>query len=368
MHTKSTWFICVAVLVMAFIKPFPVVQKVPGQGSCMENDLPAFTKSEFCNSTVIGMGSFGKVLRVTKENQIYVIKEFNKTDASELELKLFCKEAQLLKSLTGCENIVQFHAFSMDECAILLEYCSFTFEPLQIEHDAVYNLKEFLTACDRMTDYKGFEHVQQHVAVDIASGLAYMHQRNIAHRDLKPHNILVSNRHYCDEKQVDKIQYWWSTRPAVAKLSDFGESRASLLQTRSVVQSRTQNLNRGSPAYMAPEALIGSTKTADIRDLKSMDMWSVAMTLFHLLNPSARHPYAEEINSLSNVPVVDQLKTFMLNKQLPLHIAKYKMMQVKVTILFLPSLRLRSCEKSLDLKRTVTINAATCYTVCSECI
>jgi len=130
------------------------------------------------------------------------------------------------------------------------------------------------------------------------------------------------------------VEHWWSTKPVVAKLSDFGESRASLLQTRSVLQSKTQNLNRGLPAYMAPEALTGSSLSADISGLKAMDIWSVGMTFFHLLNPGARHPYAEEINGLSNVSVVDQLKARMSNDMLPHHLDKYRIMQVEQSFHF----------------------------------
>jgi serine/threonine protein kinase len=228
------------------------------------------------------MGSFGKVLRVCKDQQYFVIKEFNKADASDFEQNLFAKEALLLQSFTDCDNIAKFYGFSVEECSILMEYCCFTFASLHIQHDTVYNLKEFLTSCDRLTVYKGLEHVQHILAIDIASGLAYLHRKNTAHRDLKPHNILVSNRHYCDETDVDKIQRVWSTKPVVAKLSDFGESRARLLQTRTVLQSRTNDIQR----------------------------------------------FADEIDGLSPVPIVDQLKNLMANNNLPSHVDKYKIMQV----------------------------------------
>lgn len=178
----------------------------------------------------------------------------------------------------------------------------------------MHNLKELLLAGDRLSDYSGFEHLQRHMASDIACGLLYLHDRKIVHRDLKPHNILISNRHYSNAADFDTIQQWWNTRPVVAKLSDFGESRASLLQTRSALRSRTQNLNRRSPD-LAP-------------DLKAMDVWSLGMTFFHLLNPGTRHPFSYEIDGSSAVSVIDQLKSFFVNKQLPNHMDKYVDMQV----------------------------------------
>ena len=93
-----------------------------------------------------------------KVMEVFVIKEFNSDDATKTERKLFRKEALMLKSLTACENVVKFHAFSRETCAILLEFCCFSFEPLHIEKESVFNLKELLSACDRLTDYVGFEH------------------------------------------------------------------------------------------------------------------------------------------------------------------------------------------------------------------
>ena len=63
------------------------------------------------------------------------------------------------------------------------------------------------------------------IASDIGSGLLHLHERGIAHRDLKPANVLVSNHHYREEKNRDKIAYAWSHQLVICKLTDFGESR-----------------------------------------------------------------------------------------------------------------------------------------------
>lgn len=319
---------------MAFAKPFPVVPKRQTQSLCIEDKnttgMPGFRKCDYQQHVVIGMGSFGKVTRVHSEGKNYVIKEFANSDASVMERQLFVKEAKLLWSLSGCENVVQFFAFSTADCAILLEYCCFSFASLQLERNPVFNLKDFMIACDELTDCVGFEHVQLPIARDIACGLAYLHTKNVAHRDLKPNNILVTNQHYSDELDTNRIRAMWTNKPVIAKLSDFGESRAILIQTQTVLRSRTHNMIRGSPAYMAPEALTGSVESASLSDLKAMDVWSAGMTFYHLLNPSARYPFAEYIDNHTRIPVVDQLTSCLLQAKLPTHVAKYRDMQVSL--------------------------------------
>ena len=51
---------------MAFPKPFPVVKKLPCSKDYSDIEMPTFQRSDFSNATLVGMGSFGKVLRVTK--------------------------------------------------------------------------------------------------------------------------------------------------------------------------------------------------------------------------------------------------------------------------------------------------------------
>lgn len=51
-----------------------------------------------------------------------------------------------------------------------------------------------------------------HTALDIARGLCLLHENNIIHGDLKPHNVLLQNRPFVD------------SRGFIAKIADFGLS------------------------------------------------------------------------------------------------------------------------------------------------
>ena len=70
-----------------------------------------------------------------------------------------------------------------------------------------------------------------HAATEIISGLAYLHQTGIAHRDLKTANILVSNQHYCSMSVKSRdLHESYRERPIACKLTDFGESRSLFVQ------------------------------------------------------------------------------------------------------------------------------------------
>lgn len=134
------------------------------------------------------------------------------------------------------------------------------------------------------------------IASDIGSGLLYLHERGIAHRDLKKANVLVSNHHYREEKNRDQIAYAWSHQPVICKLTDFGESRSKVVQSRSVCRSRTVNIDKGTIPYMAPEILLGSeiSRAGDtVEDLLIVDMWAYGMLLYNLLNHCFHYPYEE---------------------------------------------------------------------------
>jgi serine/threonine protein kinase len=305
---------------MAFRMPLPrFVSKSTTTVSLVEDFGPSgFSKSAVKDVVLIGMGSYGKVFKGFWNEQPYVLKEQIVSNSSEKEQHLFMKEAKLLRKLKGHSNVVDIQAFSQN--TMLLEFVCFTFEKIGIAHESVFNLKQFLIACDSFANFDGFLHVQHFVALDIWTGLEFLHSRNVAHRDMKPENVLISNRHY-ERYTEDEVPYWWSVRPVVAKLTDFGEARSTLHRTRTITSTNTVNLYRGSPAYMAPEALTASGSTASLKDLLAMDIWSCGMTMFHLLNPNAKFPYNDEVAN-SDAPV-EALRQRMKNRQLPNFLPKY---------------------------------------------
>ncbi|CAC5406532.1 CHEK2 [Mytilus coruscus] len=237
--------------------------------------LPSFSKKDFSDITIIGKGSYGKVYKAVKKKKEFVIQELSVAD----NFPLFIKVAKMMKTVQGHENVLQIHGFSYKDKAILLDYISFSFEKIEIEQDTV---------------------------------------------DLKPENVLVTNNHVA----TTDAEYWWSERPIVAILSDFGEARSSLIQTKILAETSTHNLFRGSPAYMAPKALLGDSSRGTIQDLLKIDIWSFGIVLFHLIYSDTVHPYADEIKQ-NTVRPIEALKKLVSKKALPRPSEKYSYLQNK---------------------------------------
>ena len=157
----------------------------------------------------------------------------------------------------------------------------------------------------------GFENFPVLIARDICSGVRYLHNNGVAHRDLKPMNALVTNQHYCTRSAVELTE-GWRNLPLVCKLTDFGESRSVLFQTCKVLKADTQRVDRGTIFYMATELLCPAIKLthANQADLKRTDIWSIGMIVHLLYNPDLSLPYMNEILSS---PSCSSLEVLMQN-------------------------------------------------------
>ena len=105
------------------------------------------------------------------------------------------------------------------------------------------------------------------IVIQVARGLAYAHEHNIVHRDVKPSNIML-------------------VRDGHVKITDFGIAR---MESASV---RTQTgMILGSPKYMSPEQVLG--KVADRRS----DIFSLGVLLYEML--AGRSPFdGENVNAI----------------------------------------------------------------------
>lgn len=97
---------------------------------------------------------------------------------------------------------------------------------------------------------------------DVASGLAYLHEKNILHRDIKPDNIL-------------------SDKDGSFLITDFGVSTKmkSTLRRNSTRAMSHEDTVSGTIGYMAPELF---SRTPDA--VKATDIWAFGATIFEIIN------------------------------------------------------------------------------------
>ena len=237
--------------------------------------------------------------------------------------RLFLKEARLLNKLNGHKNIVSFFAFCPEPYAIMLEYLCFDFSVFNADKK-VTSLDNSLHFIDERLEDSALKKFQPKIARDIADGLSYLHNNGIVHRDLKPENILVSNQHYSEIPDESNRNAEFSSNPIMCKLTDFGESRATYLQTQTLVQSRTKRINRGTPIYMAPELHLESAHALTQNDLVKADIWAFGLVMYCLLNPDVDHPYQPVFAKAGMNECVESLKRLHEAKKLPPQRTKFE--------------------------------------------
>jgi len=106
----------------------------------------------------------------------------------------------------------------------------------------------------------------------IAQGIAYLQSHNLIHRDLKPHNLLLTR----------------DSTAAIVKVADFGFAR--LIQPTTLADTMC-----GSPLYMAPEVL-----SSQKYDLKA-DLWSSGTILFQMITGKPPYHGDNYIHLLENI-------------------------------------------------------------------
>ena len=256
--------------------------------------------------------------------QSVVVKKLRLGESEDAKCR-FLKEAKILNGIKH-PNIPSFLGFSDLPYALMMEYVAFDFAPFGLEK-TLYNLEDFYHFVDCEFVFKMFSDVITVCKRDVVKGLEFLHGIEIAHRYLKPSNILVSNKHYAQKEQAI-IEREYQACPIVCKVADFGLSRSLDAQTQTVLDSRTNHIYRGAPVYMAPEIQTGSLTTATQSDLMKMDIWSLGILAHAMMNPNLSRPYSKEAEQLGVQFSMDVMKHFMQVQKLPSNDAKYKSYRV----------------------------------------
>ena len=114
-----------------------------------------------------------------------------------------------------------------------------------------------------------------HIIRQAALGLQHAHQHGLVHRDIKPHNIMM-------------------TRKGQVKVLDFGLTRLSA-ESEIDMGVTAENLVVGTPDFMAPEQARNS-HDVDIRT----DIYALGCTLYFLLTKSVPFPCISAFEKMLN--------------------------------------------------------------------
>ncbi|XP_062826151.1 MAP kinase-activated protein kinase 3 isoform X2 [Anolis carolinensis] len=215
---------------------------LPGETLPVKGEIKkhAVTDDYKISKRVLGLGINGRVLEC-----------FHKVTGRKCALKLLYDSPKARQEVdhhwraSGCPHIV--HILDVYEnihhgkrCLLIIMECmegGELFSRIQERGDQAFTEKE-----------------ASEIMRDIGTAIQYLHGMNIAHRDVKPENLLYTSKE----------------KDAVLKLTDFGFAKETTIQNALQTPCYT-------PYYVAPEVL-GPEKYD-----KSCDMWSLGVIMYILL-------------------------------------------------------------------------------------
>ncbi|XP_066248238.1 death-associated protein kinase related-like isoform X1 [Euwallacea similis] len=194
------------------------------------------------DKTPLGRGKYATVCRAIhkKTGTHYAAKFVKKRRRNQDQMKEIIHEIAVLIQCSSSSRVIRLHEV----------YESITEMVLVLELAAGGELQHILDGGQCLSEPEARKAMKQ-----ILEGLSYLHDRNIAHLDLKPQNLLLSIEDSCDD----------------IKLCDFGISK--ILQPGVTVREIL-----GTVDYVAPEVL--SYEPICL----STDIWSVGVLAYVLLS------------------------------------------------------------------------------------
>lgn len=212
----------------------------------LKEDLLFANRYKLCK--LLGRGGFSEVWLATDgmTHLDVAVKVYSPGQSMDEDgLKDFCKELSNVYALNHTNLLKPQHVDSWEGMPyLIMAYC---------EQGSCYG------RVGKFTEEEAWKLIG-----DVASGLAYLHDKDIIHQDIKPDNILIDNSgNYV--------------------ITDFGIS----VQARSTLRkSARQASSGGTTAYMAPERF-----SRDAAPVKASDIWSLGATVYELI--TGRMPFGE---------------------------------------------------------------------------
>lgn len=199
---------------------------------------------------LIGKGGFARVYRAQD-----VVRE--RTVALKFYMGLTSDKYDIINEINRMDDIVHPNLIRYYDADIIDSVNSFG----EKERTQV-GIMEYANAGDISNFYKQDQpiSVSKNIILDILRGLQYLHMQGIAHRDLKPKNILL-------HKQNDQL---------IAKICDFGISKR--LGTDDGASSQLM----GSVEYMAPEQFAPAVYGIGGKIDTNSDLWSLGIIIYEI--------------------------------------------------------------------------------------
>ncbi|KAJ1962235.1 Serine/threonine-protein kinase, partial [Dimargaris xerosporica] len=232
--------------------------------SCYQRrDAGPLTIDAFDLLTVIGKGSFGKVMQVRKRdtNRIYAMKILSKSKiVMRSEVQHTLAERTVLAQINHPFIVPLKFSFQSPEKLYLVL--------------AFINGGELFHHLQREGRFD--EHRSRFYAAELLSALECLHSYHVVYRDLKPENILLDYKGHI-------------------ALCDFGLCKLNMSES-----GRT-NTFCGTPEYLAPEVLYGQGYT------KTVDWWTFGVLLYEMLHGLPPF-YNENTNEMYRRILEDELQ------------------------------------------------------------